>query len=85
MSKGKMKTTTYMECGWTVKLTWGENDVMFYWSGDAFVKYRNTSFTAVIGLSQTKALQMYAVVFLSIVLMFLTKPTGFQGLGRFHS
>ena len=28
MSKGKMKTTTCPDCGWTVKQPWGENDVL---------------------------------------------------------
>ena len=28
MSKGKMKTTTCPECGWTVKSPWGENDIV---------------------------------------------------------
>ena len=28
MSKGKLKTMTCPECGWTVKSPWGENDVM---------------------------------------------------------
>jgi predicted small metal-binding protein len=28
LSKGKTKTTTCPECGWTVKSPWGENDVI---------------------------------------------------------
>jgi predicted small metal-binding protein len=28
MSKGKMKSITCPECGWTVKSPWGENDII---------------------------------------------------------
>ena len=28
VSKGKMKMTTCLECSWTVKSPWGENDVI---------------------------------------------------------